>query len=148
MSSGTCTARRALSVPAGRAPLRRVGAPDGDYVRGRCDICGPRGTRGPADVRHRSAVADPLALAAIAGVAAILRRDRARMQEQLQALSLEALARAGDSLALRVEEARRADREQAEQARVADRERVEDDAAPTVSAPPARWPRAARRYAA
>jgi DNA recombination protein RmuC len=64
-----------------------------------------------------------LALIALACLAALLRRDRARVREQLQAISVEMLQRTGDSLAQRVEEGRRAEREQAEQARRADLER-------------------------
>jgi len=45
--------------------------------------------------------------------AALLRRDRSRMRETLQAISAEVLARTGDSLAQRVGEARRAEEERA-----------------------------------
>ena len=59
-----------------------------------------------------------LALAVIlliagAALAAFLRRDRDRLRQELRAISLEALARTGDSLAQRVGEARRAEQERA-----------------------------------
>jgi DNA recombination protein RmuC len=57
-----------------------------------------------------------LILGALAGgalAAAFLRRDRERMSEELKAISLEVLARTGDSLAQRVGESRRAEEERA-----------------------------------
>ncbi len=53
------------------------------------------------------------ALAGGALAAAFLRRDRERMSEELKAISLEVLARTGDSLAQRAGESRRADEERA-----------------------------------
>src|ERR1700694_5768532 len=50
-------------------------------------------------------------LAGGALAAAFLRRDRERMSEELKAISLEVLARTGDSLAQRVGESRRAEEE-------------------------------------
>jgi DNA recombination protein RmuC len=52
-------------------------------------------------------------LAGAAGAAALLRRNRERMGDELKAISLDVLQRTGDSLAQRVAEARRAEEERA-----------------------------------
>src|SRR3977135_3759954 len=52
-------------------------------------------------------------LAGAAGAAALLRRNRERMSDELKAISLDVLQRTGDSLAQRVADARRAEEERA-----------------------------------
>jgi DNA recombination protein RmuC len=66
-----------------------------------------------------------LLLLAGACAAILLRRERARMREELRAVSLEALALTQDSLSRRDEDARRGEREAAEETRRAEREHTE-----------------------
>src|SRR6267142_1160487 len=82
-------------------------------VRGQCHACRPTTSlKGRARMNIVSLLLLIVGvLAGAAGAVALLRPNRERMRDELKAISLDVLQRTGDSLAQRVDDARRAEEE-------------------------------------